>query len=432
MKRGRDVNRMLWLNSKRKLGSRVLRIGLKGSDVLELQKRLGDLGYQPGPLDGIFSYLTQEALQYFQRDYSLQIDGVAGKEVYSLLLCTHLPVNRRVHIVTEQQTLADIAKLYHIGKEAFREFSKKRSLYAGQQLVFFDRQVWGTKDESLLAKESMERNSVYLTGVVSPMAIDQKYKAALRSPTSSTIASLNVTPTNCLLEVHQFLVNRRRKKQCLQLLSQSVGNVNGVYLPWCKLSRVDGRRYSKFVRQVRRVIGDKTLMTAFCVDMPRWNVFGGVDFAELSRDVNQVVIRLPVRTNPQPQIDKQYLEPLIHEALRDIPCWKLLLEIPVYAFQYALADGQQERKVLAYQVAMTKIFRQGARAETDENQQLYYRCFEKGVEVHIRIPSIPQLRSAIALVNRYNLAGVLLDSLGMEDKRLWSILQGHFSIAKFL
>ena len=86
---------MLGRKRRVKLGARVLKLGSCGGDVSLLQQRLKEFGYEPGPVDGIFGYLTQEALQFFQRDYRLKIDGIAGKSIHPSEQAK-LPIARRV------------------------------------------------------------------------------------------------------------------------------------------------------------------------------------------------------------------------------------------------------------------------------------------------------------------------------------------------
>jgi N-acetylmuramoyl-L-alanine amidase len=64
------------------LGDRLLRFDpdrpMRGDDVIGLQERLLELGYDAGPADGIFGPGTENGLRAFQRDYGLTADGTCG------------------------------------------------------------------------------------------------------------------------------------------------------------------------------------------------------------------------------------------------------------------------------------------------------------------------------------------------------------------
>ena len=60
-------------------GYRVLRAGIRGVDVQRLQDVLSDLGYKPGPIDGISGSRTVAAVTAFQADAKLKPDGLAGR-----------------------------------------------------------------------------------------------------------------------------------------------------------------------------------------------------------------------------------------------------------------------------------------------------------------------------------------------------------------
>jgi N-acetylmuramoyl-L-alanine amidase len=51
---------------------------LSGDDVLTLQQRLLELGYDAGRPDGVFGSRTEHALHTFQREYGLTADGMCG------------------------------------------------------------------------------------------------------------------------------------------------------------------------------------------------------------------------------------------------------------------------------------------------------------------------------------------------------------------
>jgi len=66
--------------------NRLLRIGTRGSDVRELQMALNSLGYNAGPVDGIFGRMTREAVTSFQAQHGLTVDGIVGPRTVNKLL----------------------------------------------------------------------------------------------------------------------------------------------------------------------------------------------------------------------------------------------------------------------------------------------------------------------------------------------------------
>lgn len=63
----------------------LLRRGSRGPEVRDLQRRLNELGYEAGPVDGIFGPLTERAVRSFQRDSGLVVDGLVGPRTRSNL-----------------------------------------------------------------------------------------------------------------------------------------------------------------------------------------------------------------------------------------------------------------------------------------------------------------------------------------------------------
>ena len=78
-----------WIAFKSKLGStatvsKILKIGSKGQDVIELQTKLQKLGY-PIAIDGDFGPKTENVVKLFQRNKGLGVDGIAGPKTLSKL-----------------------------------------------------------------------------------------------------------------------------------------------------------------------------------------------------------------------------------------------------------------------------------------------------------------------------------------------------------
>jgi N-acetylmuramoyl-L-alanine amidase len=71
-----------------RLGDRLLYLAapmLRGDDVGELQQDLGALGFDAGRVDAIFGPRTKDALERFQRNMAITVDGVCGPDVIAAL-----------------------------------------------------------------------------------------------------------------------------------------------------------------------------------------------------------------------------------------------------------------------------------------------------------------------------------------------------------
>ncbi|NLM20666.1 MAG: spore cortex-lytic enzyme [Peptococcaceae bacterium] len=67
------------------LGDRTLSPGSKGAEVKELQKKLLQIGYQVGKVDGVYGKSTTEAVKRFQKNRGLKVDGMAGEKTIAEL-----------------------------------------------------------------------------------------------------------------------------------------------------------------------------------------------------------------------------------------------------------------------------------------------------------------------------------------------------------
>jgi N-acetylmuramoyl-L-alanine amidase len=73
---------------------------MRGDDVLFLQRRLDELGFDCGPVDGIFSPQLEVAVTEFQRNAGLNVDGIVGETTVDRL--------RRLHKVGDDERAVNI------------------------------------------------------------------------------------------------------------------------------------------------------------------------------------------------------------------------------------------------------------------------------------------------------------------------------------
>lgn len=90
-----------------RLGDRLLYLRqpmVRGDDVAELQRRLGALGFDAGRMDGIFGPETKRALDEFQRNTGVVVDGVCGPGTLDMF-------DRFGHRGTEREPVAAVREM---------------------------------------------------------------------------------------------------------------------------------------------------------------------------------------------------------------------------------------------------------------------------------------------------------------------------------
>ena len=100
----RSLNDARW-----RVGDRMLAYTLSapmtGDDVLALQQRLAELGYNTGQTDGVFGPKTDRCVREFQRDRGLSDDGVFGPQTFKeLTRMGRMVTGGRAQFLREQQT----------------------------------------------------------------------------------------------------------------------------------------------------------------------------------------------------------------------------------------------------------------------------------------------------------------------------------------
>lgn len=105
------------------LGDRVLKMGIQGYDVTQLQKNLGYLGYAVGKVDGKYGWQTYLNVREFQQKNGLKADGIVGKTTANAIISqvSGSPAQRprvqtntsRGHLSLSRQDIYDLARVVH-------------------------------------------------------------------------------------------------------------------------------------------------------------------------------------------------------------------------------------------------------------------------------------------------------------------------------
>lgn len=63
----------------------LLKLGSRGSEVIELQQYLQVMGYYNKPITGYYDLSTQQAVKVFQSDVGLKLDGIVGSMTQAVI-----------------------------------------------------------------------------------------------------------------------------------------------------------------------------------------------------------------------------------------------------------------------------------------------------------------------------------------------------------
>ncbi len=89
----------------------TLALGSRGPNVKLIQSLLNRIGYNAGPVDGIFGPRTQQAVIAFQRDNGLTPDGIVGPATWSVF--ERLLIGYDTYTIRAGDTLYNIARRYY-------------------------------------------------------------------------------------------------------------------------------------------------------------------------------------------------------------------------------------------------------------------------------------------------------------------------------
>lgn len=115
---------------------RTLRLGMSGTDVMEIQAMLQKIGYNPGPIDGVFGEQTQRAVIQFQTNNGLVPDGIIGPATYAAMRPYLLGYD--IYTVQPGDTFYNIAQRYGINLTLLitaNPSANINNLQIGQQII---------------------------------------------------------------------------------------------------------------------------------------------------------------------------------------------------------------------------------------------------------------------------------------------------------
>lgn len=432
----------------RGLRPHYLRLESQGDEVRWLQERLRDLGYDPGPVDGLFGYQTHSAVMEFQRDFGLKVDAVAGPRLYEFLNQNIPPVHQQVHVLGPGDSLADAARALEVPVEALRymnRLSVRHRGYPGQRLICRSHYIAGALSlPEGVSLYSARKALPMLSALTVPVGVVSGQEIQILQPDEEVVELSQRTGLDLwgLVTPAKHLVGKSMECTGLEILcakrrylQQSMRRLVGVSRDFCTglwldLGLVrwgDGPRLQRLARVMREAHTAGQLMIS--LPMPRSRApkhwwLTDVDYASLAALADKVVL---ASHYPGPLESFTVFVDRLRALLQVVPAWKSLLGLNLRA---------EERDVRGhllgesgYRQAITAAYLAGARPVWDAERCLSRTAFASAdhegtpTERVMWIPGRDAIEQRVHLMSRLNLAGLMLWPLGDEDTRIWDLLR---------
>jgi|LSQX01.3.fsa_nt_gb hypothetical protein len=333
---------------------KLVRFQDSGPKVQELQLALRKLGFSPGPIDGKFGFLTEEALLAFQRTYGLKQDGIAGQKVWELLAQRELPLLQFPLELTKDQSIEGIEAKYQLAAGSLRAVNRVGRKYPGGRIYIPQRKVLALWDPKLEpnAKARGEITSIALWGWQLGERLLWTGKEELLSQDVSCLAALTLNwellaekkiwPKR--IEAIRLGLERHGQKGLLLEINEGEGRLR--------------RRLADFVSRLASELSGRNLwlylkLPARKEEDPKKDRNWSLDFRALGEAAHFVVLDLSQAE--EGCSFREYLEAATGYARSVLPAWKIILYCPDSCRAGSLPLSSRERDLLAKTVLLERL-----------------------------------------------------------------------------
>lgn len=403
-----------------------LKQGDFGPEVFALQNQLHQLGYLAVPATGYFGPLTAAAVARLQADYYLVPDGIVGPLTRALLSKLPNPQNKK-----PLKTVMG----YYTGKEWPLPSSLEALESQGQNLTYvapFRYRLHPTAPGQLETLDFIPNAELQQL-----FALAQERKVKLLAVVHNLLYSNGIQGR----DVAHYTLSDPYKRWALvmnifYLLKEN--GFDGVEIDLEDLYPQDSQLFNQFLAELSAQLKPAgyylsvALPTKFSDDPVGWG--GAYDYRTIGRYADQVVIMAydehSIYSGPGPIASLPWVEKAARYAQERIPAHKILLGIPAYGFDWN-KDGHPPR-YLSYQMA-TKTARQyGVPVLWEDKAQAPFFSYidENGSPHEVWFENASSWAGKLDLVTRYNLKGIAIWRLGMEDPQGWKVIVDKLTVEK--
>lgn len=216
-------------------------------------------------------------------------------------------------------------------------------------------------------------------------------------------------------------------------------NYQGVNLDLENIYLKDRDKYTLLIEELYHRLAPQGYKVTVCVPAKtgdsRSNAWSGpFDYQAVARYAHYVVIMTydehGYSTGPGPIASFEWVEDVISYALQEIPPEKILLGLPGYGFDWKV--GQKYPGYISHAQAVATAASRETAVNWDNAGRVPYYSYrnDAGEDRQVWFENAASLSHKLDLVNEYNLGGIAVWRLGLEDPEMWNRLNNKMQAKK--
>jgi len=427
---------------------RILKQGMRGSDVAEVQTRLKNWGYNPGPIDGVFGRTTFNAVVQFQTARGLKPDGIVGSITYNELQKSPSPTGTIPYVINSGDTFFKIAQAYGIsltGLIAANPGVDPNKLFIGQQIripqTTLKRSVAGwipywLQDEAFVV---IQQNPDLFT-TISPFWYEITSEGDLSVFPNGEDTTIISFARNHGIAVIPLIANNYSSQPISTVLNdpalrqkhiQTIVNTvsrmgyDGIEIDYENLLVTDKDIFVLFLRELKVALGinKKVVATLMAKIAPIGDVSGATahDYYGIGQVVD--IVRIMTYdyswTTPGPIAPADWVKQVLTYAVTVIPREKLEVGLPTYGY-----DWGTKRTLVSYQDAINIANTYNVPIIEDSQNGPHYKYTDNnGIPHEVWFTNALNFKTFLDIVKQLNLRGISIWHPGNDDPDIYDVIR---------
>lgn len=398
----------------------LLRQGDRSAEVLTLQQQLQALGYFQTNPTGYFGPITANSVLKLQADYQLAVDGIVGPQTNQL-------INNLLGRQSQKVVLG-----FYVGDE-YTIPSSLATLQQQKDTITSISPFWYRLDQ-------FNPGELEQYGNDTPQEIKQVLKLAKENNIENYALVHNLLYGKSSISrdvLHAALADPdTRWKLVMNIFNLLKENgFSGVCVDIEDMHAWDRQLYNQFLAELSAQLkpAGYKIIASVCAKTTDQTTGGwgdNFDFTEVGRYADMVAVMAydehTAGSQAGPIASQAYVERVIKYALSKLPADKLLLGVAGYGFDWNYGLGSS--RYISYQLAMETAKKYNKSIQWDNaGQAPYFNYTDNYGNWHsVYFENSSSLAFKLDAVNKYNLKGIALWRLGMEDPDCWRVIRSKF------